>query len=80
MDDVAWKKLYLRGDAAYQASETGRLPKVEMGMIRNPLVQRSLTTLRRLVNYLHDHGKIDAETTVRIELARNVNDYATRKA
>lgn len=80
VDDVAWKKLYLRGDAAYQASETGRLPKVEMGMIRNPLVQRSLTTLRRLVNYLHDHGKIDAETTVRIELARNVNDYATRKA
>ena len=80
VDDEAWKKLYLRGDAAYQASETGRLPKVELGMIRNPLVQRSLTTLRRLVNYLHDHGKIDAETTVRIELARNVNDYATRKA
>ncbi len=80
VDDVAWKKLYLRGDATYQASETGRLPKVELGMIRNPLVQRSMTTLRRLVNYLHDHGKIDAETTVRIELARNVNDYATRKA
>ena len=80
VDDDAWKKLYLRGDAAYRASETGRLPKVELGMIRNPLVQRSLTTLRRLVNYLHDHGKIDAETTVRIELARNVNDYATRKA
>ena len=80
VDDDAWKKLYLRGDAAYRASETGRLPRVELGMIRNPLVQRSLTTLRRLVNYLHDHGKIDAETTVRIELARNVNDYATRKA
>ena len=80
VDDESWKKLYLRGDAAYQASETGRLPKVELGMIRNPLVQRSMTTLRRLVNYLYDHGKIDAETTVRIELARNVNDYATRKA
>ncbi|MDY5595936.1 MAG: HNH endonuclease domain-containing protein [Kiritimatiellia bacterium] len=80
VDDVAWEKLYVRGDAAYQASQSGRLPKVELGMIRNPLVQRSMTTLRRLVNYLHDHGKIDDETTVRIELARNVNDYATRKA
>lgn len=80
VDEAAWQKLYLRGDAAYQAAQNGRLPKVELGMIRNPLVQRSMTTLRRLVNYLHDHGKIDEETTVRIELARSVNDYATRKA
>ena len=80
VDEAAWNRLYLRGDTAYEASRTGRLPKVELGMIRNPLVQRSMTTLRRLVNYLHDHGKIDAETTVRIELARNVNDYATRQA
>lgn len=64
VDDVAWGKLYVRGDAAYQAFQSGRLPKVELGMIRNPLVQRSMTTLRRLVNYLHDHGKIDDETTV----------------
>lgn len=80
VDDATWNRLYLRGDMAYEASRSGRLPKVELGMIRNPLVQRSMTTLRRLVNYLHDHGKIDAETTVRIELARNVNDYATRQA
>lgn len=80
IDDRKWNRLYLRGDAVYQASTSGRLPKVELGMIRNPLVQRSMTTLRRLVNYLHDHGKIDSETTIRIELARNVNDFATRKA
>lgn len=80
VDEAAWNRLYLRGDTVYEASRTGRLPKVELGMIRNPLVQRSMTTLRRLVNYLHDHSKIDAETTIRIELARNVNDYATRQA
>lgn len=80
--DEAWNKLYLRGDAAYSVDpeHPSRLPKVELGMIRNPLVQRSLTTLRRMVNYLRDHGKIDGETTIRIELARGVNDFATRHA
>lgn len=74
-----WSTLYLGGDKTYKRSER-RIPKVELGMIRNPLVQRSMTTLRRLVNYLRDHGKIDATTTIRIELARNVNDFATRQA
>ena len=87
-----WDKLYLKGDEEY-APETEyccngkriklakpRLPAVNLGMIRNPLVQRSMTTLRRLVNYLAEHGKIDSEDTIRIELARSVNDFATRKA
>lgn len=80
VDDKGWNRLYLRGDRAYETERSGRLPKVELGMIRNPLVQRSMTTLRRVVNYLHDHGRIDEQTTVRIELARTVNDYATRRA
>lgn len=80
--DEVWNKLYLRGDSAYSVDPVHpeRLPKVELGMIRNPLVQRSLTTLRRMVNYLRDHGKIDGDTTIRIELARGVNDFATRHA
>jgi len=80
--DEDWKKLYLRGDEVYQVDPGNptRLPPVQLGMIRNPLVQRSMTTLRRLVNYLRDHDKIDGETTIRIELARGVNDYATRHA
>jgi len=57
-----------------------RLPPVQLGMIRNPLVQRAMTTLRRLVNYLAEHGKLDVDDTIRIELARSVNDFATRKA
>ncbi|MBQ7252543.1 MAG: hypothetical protein IJS32_08090 [Kiritimatiellae bacterium] len=88
VDEEKWKRLYLRDESPYapQTENRGtplakpRLPRVELGMIRNPLVQRSMTTLRRLVNYLGDHGKIDPSTTIRIELARNVNDYATRKA
>lgn len=84
--------LYRKDDSAYVPEteyrckgekvklEKPRLPPVELGMIRNPLVQRSMTTLRRLVNYLGDHGKIDVDDTIRIELARTVNDFATRKA
>ena len=82
VQDEAWQRLYLRGDSVYAVDQNhpDRLPAVELGMIRNPLVQRSMTTLRRLVNYLRDHGKIDGETTIRVELARGVNDFATRHA
>ena len=82
VDDPAWNKLYLHGDSQYEVDpkRPDRIPAVRLGMIRNPLVQRSMTTLRRLVNYLRDHGKIDGDTTIRIELARGVNDFATRHA
>ena len=82
MLDDAWNRLYLRGDSVYEVNpeHPDRVPRVELGMIRNPLVQRSMTTLRRLVNYLRDHDKIDGDTTIRIELARGVNDFATRHA
>ena len=87
-----WKCLYLHGDGEYVPEteykcrgatvklDRPRLPPVNLGMIRNPLVQRAMTTLRRLVNYLGDHGKIDPTDTIRIELARTVNDFAMRKA
>ena len=78
--DNEWNRLYINREGAYPRQTEMRLPKVELGMIRNPLVQRSMTTLRRMVNYLADHGKIDLRTTIRIELAREVNDFATRQA
>jgi len=95
VSEADWNRLYLRGDEEYQPEtcyyphgKNGecvklahpRLPPVQLGMMRNPLVQRSMTTLRRLVNYLGEHGKLDAGDTIRIELARSVNDFATRKA
>lgn len=92
LTEDGWNRLYLRGDDVYEKEteyrckgrlvklERPRLPPVRLGMIRNPLVQRSMTTLRRLVNYLGDHGKIDPSDTIRIELARAVNDFASRKA
>ena len=82
IDDSSWNKLYLHGDSQYEVDpkRPDRIPAVKLDMMRNPLVQRSMTTLRRLVNYLRDHGKIDGDTTIRIELARGVNNFATRHA
>lgn len=66
--------------AERRAIQYGKLPPVKLGMIRNPLVQRSMTTLRRLVNELRRQGAIDAETRIHIELARDVNDRNHRMA
>ena len=56
------------------------LPVVNLGMIRNPLVQRSMTILRKLVNRLRHKGIIDGDTHIHIELARQVNDRNKRMA
>lgn len=61
-------------------AEKGILPPVNLGMIYNPMVHRSLTILRRLVNHLRKVGKIDDHTEIHIELARSVNDKNTRLA
>ena len=86
-----WKLLPSQIDQLYWASsvyspldETGKnrilLDKVQLGMIRNPMVQRSMTVLRKLVNDLRKAGKIDEHTHIHIELARTVNDRNHRMA
>ena len=57
-----------------------KLPPVNLGMLRNPLVQRTLTILRKHVNFLRRTGRIDADTRIHVELARSVNDRNTRMA
>ena len=61
-------------------TRSGILPEVNLGMIYNPMVYRSLNVLRRLVNHLRKTGKIDADTEIHVELARSVNDKNTRMA
>ena len=48
--------------------------------IRNPMAMRSLFRLRKLINLLLKEGKIDSETVVNIEFARELNDANKRKA
>ncbi len=71
-----WNKLYI--DHEYE--KLPQLPEVELGNIKNPVANRSLTALKKLVNYLLEGGEIDSKTVVRVELARDINNYARRKA
>jgi len=48
--------------------------------VRNPMAMRSLFQLRKLVNTLIKEEKIDDETVIHIELARELNDANKRKA
>ena len=57
-----------------------RLGSPRVSAIRNPMAMRSLFRLRKLLNELLRSGKIDPETTVRIEFARGLNDSNMRKA
>jgi CRISPR-associated endonuclease Csn1 len=77
--------LYFRDnntDDSYASANprNGILPPVNLGMLRNPLVQRALTVLRKHVNFLRRSGRIDADTRIHVELARSVNDRNTRMA
>lgn len=47
---------------------------------KNPMALKSLHKLKKLVNYLLQTGKIDEETRVVIEIARELNDKNKRKA
>lgn len=48
--------------------------------VRNPMAMRSMFRLRKLVNRLLDEGKIDLDTEVHIEFARELNDANKRNA
>lgn len=85
LSDNDFERLYFRdanADDSYASveSQDGMLPPVNLGMLRNPLVQRTLTILRKHVNYLRRTGRIDAGTRIHLELARSVNDRNTRMA
>lgn len=61
-------------------SKQGILPRIDLGMIYNPVVQRSLTVLRHLVNELRKSEKIDENTHIHLELAREINNKSSRMA
>ena len=48
--------------------------------LKNPMMMRTMYELKKLVNYLLLMGKIDEETRIVIEIARELNDSNRRKA
>ncbi|MEM9424776.1 MAG: type II CRISPR RNA-guided endonuclease Cas9, partial [Spirochaetota bacterium] len=57
-----------------------KLGSPEADAIRNPLVNRALHELRRLVNCLLAQGKIDRSTQIIVEMANEVNNNNMREA
>ena len=48
--------------------------------VRNPMAMRSIFRLRKLINRLLEEGKIDLDTEIHIEFARELNDANKRHA
>ena len=57
-----------------------RLGSPRIDSVRNPMAMRSMFRLRKLVNRLLEEGKIDPETEIHIEFARELNDANKRNA
>jgi len=56
------------------------LPTPLIDSIRNPMFNKSMSVLRKLVNELIISGKVDQDTDIVIELARELNDNNKRAA
>lgn len=57
-----------------------KLGSPRIDSVRNPMAMRSLFRLRHVVNTLLEEGKIDRNTTIHIEFARELNDANKRQA
>lgn len=57
-----------------------QLGSPRIGSVRNPMAMRAMFRLRKLVNRLLDEGKIDQDTEIHIEFARELNDANKRNA
>ena len=86
VSDEALKKLYhpsmIETFPRVRPDDNGlcQLGSPRTSSIRNPMAMRSLFRLRKLINLLLKEGKIDSETVVNIEFARELNDANKRKA
>ena len=69
-----YPKVHLNHQGIYQLQS----PRIES--VRNPMAMRSMFRLRKLINRLLEMGKIDEETEIHIEFARELNDANKRQA
>ncbi len=56
------------------------LPGVQIDSIKNPMFNKSMSILRRLINELIKEGTVDEHTEVVLEVARDLNDNNKRIA
>lgn len=81
--DKDLQKLFHPSDIdIYPKSKTGRLenPNPPSKGWKNPMAMRTMYELRKFINYLLDERRIDEDTKVVVEMARELNDSNYRKA
>ncbi len=81
--DAGLKRMYHPSDIdVYSKAKFNRLedPNPPSRGWKNPMAMRAMYELRKLVNYLLDYEKIDINTKVVIEMARELNDANKRWA
>ncbi|KMQ70065.1 type II CRISPR RNA-guided endonuclease Cas9 [Chryseobacterium koreense] len=64
----------------YKDTEREILPIPYIDSIKNPMFNKSMSIVRKLLNELIINGEIDQETEVTVELARELNDNNVRAA
>lgn len=64
----------------YKNTDIEILPNPQIDSIKNPMFNKSMSILRKLINELIVVGKINYETEIVIELARELNDNNKRLA
>ncbi len=64
----------------YPVAKDERLGSPRVPGLKNPMVERALHTLRHLMNELIATGKVDRNTRVNIELAREMDSANRRRA
>ncbi|MCL8538359.1 hypothetical protein M9991_15940 [Chryseobacterium gallinarum] len=76
------KFLFKNPDAEFEGRQIRLLgsPEPLSKGFKNPMALKSLYKLKSLINYLLQQGKIDEETRVVVEIARELNDKNKRKA
>lgn len=71
--------IYLPAKATNGKKYLGDPQPISRGF-KNPMALKTLYHLKRLINYLIENDKIDDETRVVVEIARELNDANKRKA
>ena len=64
----------------YPKVENGRLSNPIIPSIKNPMFNKAMVMLKRLIQHLIDKGDIDEQTEVVVEVARELNDNNKRVA
>lgn len=86
VSDESLKKLYhpsmMEIYPRVRPNENGeyRLGSPRISSVRNPMAMRSMFRLRKLVNRLLEEGKIDSDTEIHVEFARELNNANKRSA